>query len=241
VSDIDGTIFRNKKISRKDLESIIEFQKEHILILATGRSYYNFSRVSDLYSLPYKYCILNNGSLIVDKFDNIVKEKTFPAIIVTDIYNAISKGPIEFALSISFSLSGVYYSNVSMISLENILQDIPIEISGMSITLPLGTINDYIDLKKHLYKLKSINVETNGRYVDILPKGVSKSVAAQFISKKLSVENDSIAVIGDSYNDISMFKYFKNSYVIKESEENVKKYAKKEVGNIAACITDFIK
>ena len=44
------------------------------------------------------------------------------------------------------------------------------------------------------------------RYVDIMPRGVSKGSALKRLMDHLQIEANEVACIGDSFNDISMFE-----------------------------------
>ena len=60
-----------------------------------------------------------------------------------------------------------------------------------------------------------------------LPKGCSKGESLKKYQKYKGVSDENIYVVGDSGNDISMFKeYYENSFCMKHSSPAVKKYAK---------------
>lgn len=49
VSDIDGTIYKNKTITQEDINSMRIFSKNNTLILATGRNYVTFSKLENIF------------------------------------------------------------------------------------------------------------------------------------------------------------------------------------------------
>ena len=70
------------------------------------------------------------------------------------------------------------------------------------------------DIYQQLLKNISFNIERNNQYIDILPKGVSKKNAIkELIARCLSKEDD-LYVVGDSYNDLSMFEINKHNFII---------------------------
>lgn len=61
--------------------------------------------------------------------------------------------------------------------------------------------------------------------LEYLPKGVSKGQALQKLSKLLDISLDRVLSIGDSENDISMFKLTRYSATLKSSAPTVKNHA----------------
>jgi Cof subfamily protein (haloacid dehalogenase superfamily) len=73
------------------------------------------------------------------------------------------------------------------------------------------------------------NIEANwsGNVVEITPRGCSKNVALKFLLKEQGWSEKDLYVVGDSGNDISMFKEFhENSFCMGHSPKTVSKYAK---------------
>lgn len=81
-----------------------------------------------------------------------------------------------------------------------------------------------------------LEVVRNQYFIDIASKGCSKGNG---ISKVLELDGghvDSLYTIGDSLNDISMFKITKNSFTFNNSEELVKAEANHYVDTVEECI-----
>ena len=73
------------------------------------------------------------------------------------------------------------------------------------------------------------NVESSwcNEVIEITPKGCSKGSRVRDYCTINNISDDEICVVGDSGNDISMFKEFKNnSFCMAKAPEVVKKYAK---------------
>ena len=71
VSDYDNTFYSSEEGVKNNIIAVKEFQKNNIFIIATGRSYFHFKLVKDLYNIPYNYLIINHGATIL-KDDKIV-------------------------------------------------------------------------------------------------------------------------------------------------------------------------
>ena len=69
--------------------------------------------------------------------------------------------------------------------------------------------------------------------MEFVRKGVTKANVLKQILRESAIKDDEIMVVGDSGNDISMFRSFENSYVMKHAPEEVKKEAKFVVESVA--------
>lgn len=69
--------------------------------------------------------------------------------------------------------------------------------------------------------------------VEFVTKGANKALALEEVIKRFNISKDEIMVIGDSGNDVPLFKSFPNSYVMSHAPEEVKKEAKTVVDSVA--------
>lgn len=76
--------------------------------------------------------------------------------------------------------------------------------------------------------------------VEFVKKGVDKGIILQDVVKSLNIDEDYTMVVGDSGNDIPMFKRFKNSFVMSHAPDEVKKEAKYVVESVAD-LKDYCK
>ena len=64
------------------------------------------------------------------------------------------------------------------------------------------------------------------QFIEITPKGCSKASGLSFYLDYLGINHDNVAVVGDSGNDIPMFKeFYKNSYCMKHAPEPIRAQA----------------
>ena len=85
-----------------------------------------------------------------------------------------------------------------------------------------------------------LQIYRNQSFIDIVPKDSSKSDG---ISKALSsydVKEDNVFVIGDSWNDLSMFEKYKNSYTFSYAEEELKPHATNVVDAFYDCLENIL-
>jgi hydroxymethylpyrimidine pyrophosphatase-like HAD family hydrolase len=72
--------------------------------------------------------------------------------------------------------------------------------------------------------------------INIVPKGVSKRRSIEYVCNILGLNEDEIATIGDSPNDINMLEGIKYSFAMYNSRESVKKSANYTVKSVADAI-----
>ncbi len=83
-----------------------------------------------------------------------------------------------------------------------------------------------VEVKNQHISLTNINAPREGTiYYDIAKKDTCKGVAVTECCKDLNIELKNVIAIGDSFNDIPMFKVVGHSVVMGNASDKVKKYA----------------
>lgn len=78
----------------------------------------------------------------------------------------------------------------------------------------------------------AIESSWSNEFIEISPAGCSKSNGLKFLADYLKIQHDDVIVVGDSGNDISMFKeYQENSFCMSHASLSVSKYAKHTIKN----------
>ena len=77
ASDLDGTLIREQKISKKDLEALKKLkQNGHKVIVSTGRTLSGVESVFKDFPFEYDYLVLCNGGLVLNKNNDVIHEKS---------------------------------------------------------------------------------------------------------------------------------------------------------------------
>ena len=234
ASDMDGTLLdENGIIPSEFFSTIKKLNKRNIkFVVASGRPYVtlkeNFKPISD--SLYY---ICDNGAYVVEN-NNLLNV----SIINKEIVNAVIKSleNVENVALILCGINGTYHLPLNNLQKEEINKYYikKTEINN------LYNINDDIykiaicDLnisKNNSYKIlaplfnKDVTVVVSGKYwVDITNLNVNKGKALKEIQKNYNIKYNETMVFGDFYNDIPMLKEAYYSYVMKNANEDMKKY-----------------
>ena len=78
-----------------------------------------------------------------------------------------------------------------------------------------------------------VEASWSGPVVEITPPKCNKGVGIEYYCNHLGIDKNDIYVVGDSGNDISMFKaFYENSYVMAKAYPSVKKHAKHVISRV---------
>lgn len=238
ISDLDGTIYRNKNVSVPDLKKLNQFIKENILVIATGRSELSFSFFTDQFDLHYSYVILCNGALIKDKNHRTIIKHSFNKINdILQIFKIVDQFQNhQISISLSFENGILNFPKYQNGLYEQIKTNLNYGAIGIAIEIVDCSMDVVDKLYQQLPKDLSFYIERNNQYIDIIPDGISKKSAIIELMNKYSFNKSDIYVIGDYYNDLSMFEINNNSFIIDNNIEELNESATYVVDTICDCI-----
>lgn len=245
ATDLDGTLLNDNKVSIHNQNALKKLKEnQNLLIISTGRPYNGVKPLIENYNLNVDYSILLNGALIMDSNGNVINHKFIPFSTVKKIINSldyiypqisIETGYTTYTLGstadnvpyggkkIIHSLDEIKNENLSLISLcfENIKEN--------EIDLICSKINTE-------YRENCIAFR-NTKYIDVVPIGCSKGNAVKFVCDKENISSENVYTIGDSFNDVSMFKIAENSFTFTHCDDKLKYQVRYIVDSVAECIT----
>ena len=228
VSDYDQTFYLNDKDIEINKQEVENFRnKGNIFIIATGRSFFDFKNKVNMYDIVYDYVILNHGTTILDKDNNIIFNFPICNEIIKDIKNDIclEESINYFCCSELESRVDFDYGNLTKINVKYNNKEKAMQV------------NTVINNKYSKYVV-SYYVNTNS--IEIISSKTNKSNAIKLLIKKLSIDNKNVYSIGDGYSDIEMVKDF-NGYCMIDSVNELKKVAISEVKSVSDLVKDLLK
>lgn len=269
ASDIDGTLLLNRKIHHKSIENIDRFKNDgNLFILSTGRALCELDSIINEYKLDVDAYVLCNGAFILDKSLNIIEDFKIDSDIVYKISKYVLSTN-NFTLSVldgykSYliksknilkarnlfnlnSLKKIYKmlinksSNLELLNLNH-LKDNDLNINIMSIY----SLNDNVEKAENLKNYLNdefgeyITAYRNKYFVDVVFKGCSKATGIEKVCKNFNLADNNVYVIGDSWNDLSMFERYDNSYTFTYAEKTLQKKANKVIDSFHYCIDDIL-
>lgn len=254
ASDFDGTLLKNEKISQNDIEAIERFiGYGNKFIISTGRSFGGMRKIFDDYKINYDYLVLCNGAVVLDSEHKVLKKETLNVEALEDIMsNHCKRDDIFIVLDDGENIIMADDKDLSkkkflveyatkIVPFKNICKHL-----DEAIILSISSKDESIELiekiRNEILEKHGDTVEAfrNTYYLDIVPKGCSKGNGIKSVLSSLDEKFEGLYTIGDSWNDISMFKIADKSFTFNEVEEELKKHADKIVDSVHKCIEDII-
>lgn len=252
ASDIDGTLVIDNEIRQTTLEGIKALKaKGYHFVLCTGRDFDNTKAIFLKYQLEIDGLVLCNGALVLDKNLKPYYEKGIDEKIVKEIYDTFT--PLEgyylglgngYETYIDKWPEGIDKMNfkIHKVAPSEIAMRFP-EIKLISVIATGKDISEVEAIKNKLNDKYGdyIVAYRNQVYIDIVPVGCSKAMGIEKIANQLKSHEEDVYVIGDSWNDLSMFEKYKHSFTFDYAEEALKGYTKHTVKHIDDCIKHIIE
>lgn len=192
ASDYDGTFKTNKKNLYFNIYAIEKFRENrNKFAIVTGRSYSSIKREIYKYNIDYDYLSCNNGLIIFDNKDNIIKKHNISLESLQNIFDVIYQN-----------------ERVNKVGLYN-LYDITYEFKNiLEIFLSFETKMDAIKFKKEIeesFNDIKCSLLKNKLFIG---KDINKADAVSFIQRLENIHYDDVYTIGDDLNDLEMLKQF---------------------------------
>lgn len=246
ASDLDGTLFRNKKISAEDLNAIRNWRAAgNVFGLVTGRPFIMLKPIFETFGLEVDFAICDNGAIIHDGDGQIIFETELSKKILLDIMNEpTASKSYHFALEASDEFFCVVLSQKSWVLTEKSRWDFPLTIlDAAQVAAIPKTINqialgfdtpeeaqESVDALNQKFGAK-IFAQRNYNSVDIVAAGINKSTGIEKILALRNWHGAEIFVIGDESNDLPMIKKF-GGYTVVTAKDFVKHEAKAVVNSV---------
>lgn len=254
-SDMDGTIIDNNKMRHeKDGDILRELQRQgHYVVFDTGRNYQEAYMVVNKFQLPFDYLVLNNGAHIVSKDNREVYKQVIPKNIGREIiehclkYDDLLIYFFNGKRTIGYCNGKTYeHSEQGNVIVDDIdfmkeyLQVDEFDIiavnqldKGIDIVL---NIQHYI--QEHLGQYAQGCLNTH--YLDITAAGCSKGHGIQILNELFDDDVETYAV-GDSFNDISMFKVADHAYTFHHVDSEISQYTDQQVDYVYEVVEDMLE
>lgn len=242
VTDFDRTLYVDRDISLKDINSIKSWQEDgNLFVIATGRDIYSVREKVELYDIQPDYWICNNGAVLFDEKFNVLSSKVIEREVLMKILEYIYEN-YEGAFSLSEVNSKIavrakndqcnerdYRKMIDFSEIEKIGEVYQIHKRFDEESLVSKLANDLND-KYGNY----ITAYPNNLNVDIVTNGVNKSGTVEYLKNSLNNVNK-VITIGDSYNDLQMILDY-GGYTLESANENIRLKVKNICVDVSECI-----
>lgn len=246
ATDLDGTLINDNEVTIEDKEFILRLQREkNLLVVSTGRPYNGVEMLKDDYKIFANYYVLLNGALIVDSLGRKINQEVINKKIIESIVNEISEDDVYISVESGFDTylltdgDNLPYPNKKRV---NSIYEIEDDLSLISIYNPNKEKDEIEKIKDEINEKygDAVVAYRNDIYIDIVPVGCSKGSGVKYLADQELIENEDIYTIGDSWNDVTMFKITKNSFTFNHVEEELKKHVKYLVNSVGECIENYL-
>ncbi|WP_027362494.1 HAD family hydrolase [Desulfospira joergensenii] len=230
VTDLDGTLFTDEKtLSGKDWQTLTRLREKGVVTaIATGRSFFSFSRAMDqirveIKDLPVDYLIFSTGAGLMSLPDETVIEKhslqgsdvkricayfdeagfdymVHRAIPDTPyfLYKSHGRDNPDFRTRIRLYREFAAPLN-SQATLYESATEVLAVVPGKMNTLFLDRIRS--DLSGFSVIHATSPLDHSSSWIEVFDKQVSKSLAAQRLTDRLRIRRERVAAVGNDYND----------------------------------------
>jgi Cof subfamily protein (haloacid dehalogenase superfamily) len=246
VFDIDGTLVnRSYELKQEVIDAInLLLDAGYHVATCSGRSFIGSNRFLIQFKQGNKYAICANGAMIYKSDKTLLKKyplKYKDYLKTTKIVE--SKEDFFPYFYVDDYLFHIKYDEcIELDKISNKTQSFNVENNFEDNTeIDKIMIRDKSrekmkDLKVPLsFKLKYSTVKSSKVFLEITHKKAKKGNGVEFLRKYLGVQKENVYVFGDSGNDVSMIKKFRNSIAMENGIPKVKKHAKYITKSVEEC------
>jgi HAD superfamily hydrolase (TIGR01484 family) len=222
VSDYDRTIYLDDDTTKKNVEAIKKFMKDDIAVIATGRSFADFSGAIKKYNIDSSYYLLNYGNLVLDRNFNVIFEQCLEKKELDEITSFFREKECD-----------IYYCNKDTNSKEIVGNIYKVVLVYKDKKKQMHDYDEFV--KKYNYLVFILKSHS---HLEVISTRMDKSLAIEEIERR--EKSNLVYVIGDSDNDITMIKKY-NGYCVKNASIEVKKISSKIYDSVSSLIDELME
>lgn len=266
VCDLDDTLLYKHgeswlfDLTARNKEALCKIKDSGIIFcIASGRTYLHGKKILEMFDLlDGALCCGLNGSVYYDN-GKLVSPKTVNPNDVLDMVSMVEVFENDYFNMQIQDLGesrNYYYPTKDPVSKykkecidlgigiwddtplkEAIMNNLDMEIGKYSITSKTKESSSKLEMVlRSKYGDKYTITRSAKGYLEITNVEANKGNFIRYIKDTYHVSGDEIAVIGDNYNDISMFKESNHVFCMAQADDEVKAYANYVVEDVAKCI-----
>ncbi|CQR47214.1 HMP-PP phosphatase [Paraliobacillus sp. PM-2] len=252
ATDLDGTLLQNYSTILEEDKQAIQLLHDHNveLAIATGRADNEIQEIYRQLALN-GHRVSQNGSFVHNSNNHLLLEQTFPNHISQALFHAIEENGINYLISTAeqtlLKEKTPFFKKYEDVFFFPLVEhrEFDTEIGNSIIPskfMIVGETHEITTVQKQLDQQFNGEVESylsDPGCVDIVPKGINKGNALTQLLETIEIKPEEIAVIGDSFNDISMLQMTPHSYAISTADPEVKQHAAHIVDHVHQAVSDL--
>lgn len=256
ITDLDGTLLEEGTTIIPENKKAIEALKAQQITfgIATGRMDRDIVEMMNRLGEP-GHRISQNGAFVFHKDNSPLHAKTFSNSIAKQLYQTITEIGANVTVGISTATEG-YLEKIPeefkqlehlllfpIVEEPKILEKIgetifPSKISLHGETSELLQVKQQVDASFHTITESFLS---DAHCVDFVPLGISKGESVKNLLEHLQLQPEEVAVIGDSFNDVSMFDVTPHSFAMATAHPDVQARASYVVSHVHEAVDQIMK
>lgn len=238
--DMDGTFLNSQNdYDRSRFKRIFkQLQEQGIRVAAISGNQYQQIRSFFTAEANHMTIVSEVGAVIVENGVRIF-DAHFEKPVVERVLEILHQQDLLKSCSVS-GFKALYYAkdlkddfkqliqghNFVCEEVESLLQLPDDEITLITLNLPKETVSALLEELNQASHGQARAVSSGFGFIDIIPPGVNKGVALDFLARRWGISPNEVMVFGDSGNDLEMLEYATYSYAMEGSPEEVIRAAK---------------
>ena len=263
-TDLDGTIYFHdkesggKQIKDADLAALKRLQQAgYAIAISTGREMNGIRTFLRLAGVAFDYYIAGNGGLISNQNFKVLRQSYLNKDTLIKVVAHIRRNYPNMRMMGTDGWN-VYFFETPYVNDQVGNWNIEVEIIKLAdfierdINFVMMNTNDGANQKEDLTEILSLEADLqrqfgsemsifrNQSFLDYAAVGISKGSAVQYLADHLNLDKHKIHVIGDSWNDASMFETGANSYSFDYADKELQAKADHVVTSFADMVDHYI-
>lgn len=241
--DIDGTLLtEGSKIIPESTKLAIRLAKEnsHLVFINTGRTYVSIPKA--VKEMEFDGYVCGCGTHIYFQGQELFS-KTFTHKRCVELAETLER----FGLLGFFEAKEAVYFHSSMLQKVPQLQNVKKEFESIGFEFPVDWEEGTLTFDKFLVFLSDKSdqegfckfieedctfIDRGNQVAEIIMKGYSKATGIAYLCEALEISVDDCYAVGDSTNDLEMFRFVPNSIAMGNSMEEILPYCVYQTGDI---------
>ncbi|MGL4819866.1 MAG: HAD family hydrolase [Bacilli bacterium] len=248
VSDLDGTLLNgNHEIDQASLALVAEWcAAGHLFIVATGRLDTDIQHVETQLGVKGHYRISQNGCVVKTKENETVHAHTLPQKTSHELADFLFSTGLRVEVNTEtnrhFTEKRPGREPGEFVDTSIIRPDLHTYVKESltpTIYLMFGEEEDFKPIIAHIdehYKEELVAVRTSDTSLEVFHKQASKGNAVEHVRDQLGIQKEDVYVVGDSENDVSMFRVTPNSFAMQYAKPHIQSQASRIVKSVGEVV-----
>ena len=245
ITDFDGTLFRSDRtIAPTERETLARLGAAGIVrVIATGRSLYSFQKAVGP-DLAVDYVIFSTGAGTISHPDGrMLRQVHIEAPAARHLAATLTAARLDFMVhrpipdNHMFQFRGNRRENPDFDRRIRLYHDFcqPLDgdsaISGpvtqfIAILPPRRDTGIIAELQRELPQVNIIRttspLDGQSTWVELFPLSVSKSLAAEWLTRKLGIRAEEVLAVGNDYNDLDLLEWSGTGYMVANAPDELR-------------------